>query len=298
MRLIRSAPPLTSEEEDVLGNRIDAGRRAEKRLKELDGAEQLHMDEILKCKAVVREADSARRQLVERSLRFAAYLALRYRHRGVAVMDLIQDANIALIKAADRWEQLPEYRFTALAAKYIEGTLKESCYKSRCIHLAPDMARAVIKINIVSRVMMMQLAHWPSAKEIATEMLLPVDLVKKILRASLNSNTPSSLDKPVEEDEGTTLGDLIPDRSAKTPEYLVMSGMLREKVESILATLEPEEEKVIRLRFGFEDGTVHTQEQIGRVFSWEIEEVRLTEAKAMRKLRHPSRSGQLVGFLN
>ncbi|MPN01864.1 RNA polymerase sigma factor SigA [bioreactor metagenome] len=102
----------------------------------------------------------------------------------------------------------------------------------------------------------------------------------------------------MDEDDATTLGDLVPDRSAKAPEYLVMSGMLREKMESILATLEPDEEQVIRLRFGFEDGTVHTQEQIGRVFSWDTEEVRLTEAKAMRKLRHPSRSGQLVGFLN
>jgi RNA polymerase primary sigma factor len=298
MRLIRSAPPLTPEEEDALGNRIDAGRRAEKRLKDLNGAELINVEEIRKCKATVREADSARRQLVERSLRFAAYLALRYQHRGVAVMDLIQDANIALIKAADRWEHHPEYRFAALAAKYIEGALKKSCYESCCIHLAPDMARAVIKINIVSRIMMMQLTHWPSAKEIADEMLLPIDLVKKIETASLESNTPSSLDKPVDEEEETTLGDLIPDRSAKTPEYLVMSGMLREKVESILATLEPEEEKVIRLRFGFEDGAVHTQEQIGRVFSWDVEDVRLTEAKAMRKLRHPSRSGQLVGFLN
>lgn len=302
MRLIRETPLLTAEEEADLEKAIQMGRRTEGELEalmspELEG-DPARARKLREVKQAIGAADQAKRQLVEHNLRLAAFIAMQYQGRGVAMMDLIQDANLALIKVVDSWEHQPEYRFISLASKSIHGALKICCYKSYPVHLSRSMALAVAKINIVSRVMKMQLGHDPTATEIAAEMLLPVDLVNVIIVASINAGTPASLDKPLEEEEGATLADLLPDRDVHAPEYLVLSGMLREKVESVLATLEPEEEHVIRLRFGFEDGIAHTQEQISRAFSRDLEDVRLTEVKAMRKLRYPSRSGQLVGFLN
>jgi RNA polymerase primary sigma factor len=266
-------------------------------LKEIGKIPLLTPDEEVDLAMRMSEGDeSAKRRMAEANLRLVVSIAKRYVGRGMLFLDLIQEGNLGLIKAVDKFDYTKGYKFSTYATWWIRQAITRAIAdQARTIRIPVHMVETINKVIRVSRQLLQELGHDPSPEEIAEEMGMPVDKVRDILKIA---QEPVSLETPIGEEEDSHLGDFIPDEDASEPSEAASYTLLKEQLVSVLSTLTPREEKVLRLRFGLDDGRTRTLEEVGKEFNVTRERIRQIEAKALRKLRHPSRSKKLRDFLN
>ena len=266
-------------------------------LKEIGKVSLLTQEEEIELAVRMSQGDEeAKRRMAEANLRLVVSIAKRYVGRGMLFLDLIQEGNLGLIKAVEKFDYTKGYKFSTYATWWIRQAITRAIAdQARTIRIPVHMVETINKVIRVSRPLLQELGHNPSAEEIAAEMNIPVEKVRDILKIA---QEPVSLETPIGEEEDSHLGDFIPDEDASEPSEAASFSLLKEQLMSVLATLTPREEKVLRLRFGIEDGRTRTLEEVGKEFNVTRERIRQIEAKALRKLRHPSRSKKLRDFLN
>ena len=342
LKEIGKVPLLSPDEEIDLAQAMGAGNEADRKLAEIDRLRKegqeipYSQEEIAAWKSAHAKGETAKQKLAEANLRLVVSIAKRYVGRGMLFLDLIQEGNLGLIKAVEKFDYTKGYKFSTYATWWIrqaitraiadqEGNLglikavekfdytkgyKFSTYatwwirqaitraiadQARTIRIPVHMVETINKVIRVSRQLLQELGHDPSPNEISAEMGMPVEKVREILKIA---QEPVSLETPIGEEEDSHLGDFIPDEGASEPSEAASFTLLKEQLMDVLSTLTPREEKVLKLRFGIEDGRTRTLEEVGKEFNVTRERIRQIEAKALRKLRHPSRSKKLKDFLN
>ena len=297
LKEIGKVPLLTADQEVELATAMTAGREAKERLDEAEAnGETLPAEELAQLKKQVKAGERAKQQLAEANLRLVVSIAKRYVGRGMLFLDLIQEGNLGLIKAVEKFDYTKGYKFSTYATWWIRQAITRAIAdQARTIRIPVHMVETINKVIRVSRQLLQELGHDPSPEEIAAEMDMPVDKVREILKIA---QEPVSLETPIGEEEDSHLGDFIPDEGASEPSEAASFTLLQEQLVDVLSTLTPREEKVLKLRFGIEDGRPRTLEEVGKEFNVTRERIRQIEAKALRKLRHPSRSKKLKDFLN
>ena len=266
-------------------------------LKEIGKVPLLSAGEEVELAIKMSEGDEdAKRRMAEANLRLVVSIAKRYVGRGMLFLDLIQEGNLGLIKAVEKFDYTKGYKFSTYATWWIRQAITRAIAdQARTIRIPVHMVETINKVIRVSRQLLQELGHDPSAEEIAEEMGMPVDKVRDILKIA---QEPVSLETPIGEEEDSHLGDFIPDEDASEPSEAASFSLLKEQLMEVLETLTPREKKVLELRFGIVDGRTRTLEEVGKEFNVTRERIRQIEAKALRKLRHPSRSKKLRDFLN
>ena len=297
LKEIGKVPLLTGEQEIKLATAMSAGNTAKEKLAQVEtGGLTLTEEELAQAKADLKAGEKAKKQLAEANLRLVVSIAKRYVGRGMLFLDLIQEGNLGLIKAVEKFDHTKGYKFSTYATWWIRQAITRAIAdQARTIRIPVHMVETINKVIRVSRQLLQELGHDPSPEEIAEEMNMPVDKVREILKIA---QEPVSLETPIGEEEDSHLGDFIPDEGASEPSEAASHTLLKEQLVSVLSTLTPREEKVLKLRFGLEDGRTRTLEEVGKEFNVTRERIRQIEAKALRKLRHPSRSKKLKDFLN
>ena len=303
LKEIGKVPLLSAEEEIELAKNMEAGAVAKEKIAILKSREENATEEEL---AEIREeiknlqkdldaGDEAKKRLAEANLRLVVSIAKRYVGRGMLFLDLIQEGNLGLIKAVEKFDYRKGYKFSTYATWWIRQAITRAIAdQARTIRIPVHMVETINKLIRVSRQLLQELGREPSPEEIAAEMNMPVERVREILKIS---QEPVSLETPIGEEEDSHLGDFIQDDNVPVPADAAAFTLLKEQLEEVLGTLTEREQKVLTLRFGLEDGRARTLEEVGKEFNVTRERIRQIEAKALRKLRHPSRSRKLKDYL-
>lgn len=303
LKEIGKVPLLSAEEEIELAKNMEAGAVAKEKIAILKSREEnATEEELAEIKEEIKNlqkdldaGDEAKKRLAEANLRLVVSIAKRYVGRGMLFLDLIQEGNLGLIKAVEKFDYRKGYKFSTYATWWIRQAITRAIAdQARTIRIPVHMVETINKLIRVSRQLLQELGREPTPEEIAAEMDMPVERVREILKIS---QEPVSLETPIGEEEDSHLGDFIQDDNVPVPADAATFTLLKEQLEEVLGTLTEREQKVLILRFGLEDGRARTLEEVGKEFNVTRERIRQIEAKALRKLRHPSRSRKLKDYL-
>ena len=303
LKEIGKVPLLSAEEEIELAKNMEAGAVAKEKIAILKSREEnATEEELAEIKEEIKNlqkdldaGDEAKKRLAEANLRLVVSIAKRYVGRGMLFLDLIQEGNLGLIKAVEKFDYRKGYKFSTYATWWIRQAITRAIAdQARTIRIPVHMVETINKLIRVSRQLLQELGREPSPEEIAAEMNMPVERVREILKIS---QEPVSLETPIGEEEDSHLGDFIQDDNVPVPADAAAFTLLKEQLEEVLGTLTEREQKVLTLRFGLEDGRARKLEEVGKEFNVTRERIRQIEAKALRKLRHPSRSRKLKDYL-
>ena len=295
LKEIGKVPLLTADEEISLAQQMEEGLAAQQKLDEQE-ENPLSEDEIKECNRAVASGEIARKRLAEANLRLVVSIAKRYVGRGMLFLDLIQEGNLGLIKAVEKFDYRKGYKFSTYATWWIRQAITRAIAdQARTIRIPVHMVETINKLIRISRQLLQELGREPTPEEIAEEMEMPVERVREILKIS---QEPVSLETPIGEEQDSHLGDFIQDDNVPVPADAAAFTLLKEQLVEVLGTLTEREQKVLRLRFGLDDGRARTLEEVGKEFNVTRERIRQIEAKALRKLRHPSRSRKLKDYLD